>query len=151
MARLKEFQSDQKAIDEGEWVLPGEAVYGDLEIKTRGFSDQFKEARARRWAKASAAYNGTVPEALGRKINAELLADFLILDVRNLTHDSGEPVTVAEFRKMLLLPEWDRLARACWDAAAMVTNRSMAQREDAAGNSSRPSGIGSIGETSEPN
>jgi hypothetical protein len=134
---LAEFRADTRAIQDGAWIRVNEAAYGDLDIMTRGFTDEFVDAQNARLAKAAEPYGGDrsrIPNAEQRRINATLLRDFLVIDVRNLMND-GQPVEVEAFHALLFDPAFTRLARACWDAASRVTARSQAQMEAAAGNS----------------
>ena len=138
MVKLSEFRSDTKSIQDGAWIRVNEAAYGDLDIMTRGFTDEFIDAQNARLSKAAEPYAGDrtrIPNAEQRRINASLLTDYLVIGVRNLM-DGETEVAVEDFHKMLVDPSLNRLARACWDAAARVTARSVAQVEAAAGNSS---------------
>jgi hypothetical protein len=138
MARLKDFRSDTRAISDGAWIRVNEALYDDLEINTRGYTDDFVDAQAQRLARAAERVNGDlnrIPNAVRREINAALLRDFLVLDVRNLQDDDGNPVSRDQFLDMLSDPAYFRLSRACFEAAGRVTTQSVAQVEAAAGNS----------------
>jgi hypothetical protein len=154
MVSITEFRSDTRSINDGDWVRVDAARYGDLEIFSRGFTDEFVDAQNNRTGKAAEAYVGDktrIPNSELRKINASLLEDFLILDVRNLTDDAGIAVTVDTFHSMLYEPQYSRLARASWEAAARISTRSMAQLDAARGNSPQPSVSHSNGATSAPN
>lgn len=150
MVDLSEFKTDTRAINDGSWIRVNEALYGDLEILTRGFTDDFVDANNARMGKAAQDYGGDrtlIPNSELRRLNASLLEDFLVLDVKNLKR--GETaVTVADFHAMLYDPAFNRLARACWDAAGRVSTRSMAQLENARGNSLPPFASGSNGAAS---
>jgi hypothetical protein len=138
MVSLSEFRSDTRSIQDGAWIRVNEAAYGDLDIMTRGFTDEFIDAQNARLSKAAEPYGGDrtrIPNGEQRRINATLLRDFLVLDVRNLLN-GDEPVSVEAFHAMLFDAAFVRLARACWDAAARITARSAAQMEAASGNSS---------------
>lgn len=153
MVDLAEFQTDTRAINDGTWVRVNEALYGDLEILTRGFTDAFVDANNARMSKAAADFNGDrtmIPNSKLREINASLLEDHLVVDVRNLV-SAGNPVPVAEFHSMLYDPAYGKLARACWEAAGRVTTRSVAQVGAARGNLPSPSASGSNGDTSDKN
>ena len=138
MARLSDFRSDTRAMADGAWVRVDDAMYDDLEILTRGFTDQFVDAQSRRLAKAAQPFNGAqdrIPNAIRRAINAGLLKEYLVLGVRNLLDEHDQPVTLDAFFEMLGDPAYARLSRACWDAAAQVSVKSAEQLEHAAGNS----------------
>lgn len=138
MAKLASFLTDNRAINEGQWIRVSEALYDDLEIFTRGFTDAFVDANAARTRKARLELQigeaEPLPNALAREINASLIRDFLVLDVRNLTDDKDQPVDVQTFHAMLGQPNAARLARACWDAAAKVGQRLTAKVEADVGN-----------------
>jgi hypothetical protein len=138
MARLQDFRSDTRAIADGAWIRVDEAMYDDLEILTRGFTDAFVDAQNRRLAKAAQPFNGDqtrIPNAVRRAINAGLLKDYLVLGVRNLLDEHDQPVTLEAFLEMLGDPAYARLARACFEAAGQVSVKSAEQLEAAAGNS----------------
>ena len=143
MVSITEFRTDTRAINDGTWIRVHEGAYGNLEILSRGFTDEFIDAQTARVAKAAELYGGNkerIPNSQLRSINASLMEDYVVLDVRNLTDEKGEPVSVKDFHSMLYQPGYGRLARACWEAAAAVSNRSQAQMEAAVGNSSTRSG-----------
>lgn len=127
---------DTRAMADGRWVTVGGA-YGDLKIFTRGFTDEFYDAQSAKMANAAQMFGGTqgdIPNAIRRRINAELLKEQLVLDVGNLVAD-GAPVPVAQFHEMLFQPDYVRLAQACWQAAARVSLLTKEQLESAEGNS----------------
>lgn len=136
MAKLSAFKTDSKAVAEGEWVRVGED-YDDLEIRTRGMTDAYTNARDARHRKAAVGFGGDVsklPVEIRRRINIDCLATFLVLDVRNLTDDDGAPVTVDAFKDLLSDPDYDDLVTACYRAASQVGKRKADDLADAAGN-----------------
>jgi hypothetical protein len=138
MAKLSAFRSNTKAIKDGAWVRVNEALYDDLEIQTRGYTDEFVDAQTMRLIRAAEPFNGDqtrIPNAVRRAVNAGLLREFLILDVRNLADDDDQPVTRESFLTMLDDPTYKVLARACFEAASRVSNQSAEQVKAAAGNS----------------
>jgi hypothetical protein len=142
MVKLSDFRSDTKAIQDGVWVRVDERNYGDLEILSRGSTDEFIDASADRWAKAAEKYGGDrsrIPNSEGRKIQASLFEDYLILDVRNLSDDDGNPVDVRTFHAMLYDPQFQKLSNACRDAVAKVNARQGEQTGQAEKNSVTPS------------
>ena len=150
MASLSDFRTDTKAIRDGMWVRVDPARYGDLEIFTCGFTDEFLDAKNELELAAADRLNvprdRPLPNAEQRQINAELLERFLIKDVRNLTDEKDQPVTVAQFHRFMYLQEYNRLSAAAWQAAGRVSNLSAKQLEQALGNSVRPSISNSNGE-----
>lgn len=138
MAKLSDFRSDSKAISDGLWVLVDEVMFDDIEILSRGYTDEFIDAQnamIRKWARR---YNGDkerITNAEYRDINATLMREYLVIDVRGLNNDDDKPVTVTEFHEMLFKNEYTKLARAVWEAAGRVTMRTDSQRLAAEGNS----------------
>lgn len=155
MAKLSDFRADTNAINDGVWTRVSEANYGDLEILSRGFTDEFIDSQNAMMMKAAAKHAppGTpltdrqsyIPNSVMRTINAELLRRHLVLDVRNLLDDAGNAVPVAKFHEMLGDMKYGRLARACWEAAGSVSLRSAEELETAMGNLPGDSGSNSTG------
>jgi hypothetical protein len=138
MAKLSAFRSNTRAIADGAWVRVNEALYDDLDILTRGYTDEFVDAQTLRLQRCAEPYQGDqtrIPNAVRRGVNAGLLRDFLVLGVRNLLDDDGSEVTRDEFLAMLEDPAYYRLNRACFDAAARVTTQAGDQIKAAEGNS----------------
>lgn len=141
MVKLSTFRSDTRAINDGVWVRVDERNFGDLEVLSRGNTDDYIDAAADRWAKAAEPYGGDrsrIPNSEGRRIAASLLEDFLVLDVRNLTDDDGNVVDVQAFRAILYEPAFQKLFDACWQAVRKVNTRSDRQMGEAEKNSPRP-------------
>lgn len=137
MAKLSQFRTDSRAINEGEWIRVGDE-YDDLEIRTRGFTDAYFDAQAARQRRAAVGFGGDVskiPSALRRQINVEALIAHVVLDVRNLNHDDDRPVTKDEFADLLRDADYSELVVACFRAAGQVGQRRQADLEDAVGNS----------------
>jgi hypothetical protein len=148
MALLSDFRVDSRAINEGKWVRVNETLYEDLEILTRGFTDDFIDAQNARLAKAAEPYNGDqtrIPNAVRRQVNAGLLRDFLVLNVRNLWEDAEktQAVPVQDFVAKLGDQDYNILARACWEAAGRVSAERGALLKAAVGNSPIASATGS--------
>lgn len=122
MAKLSSFRVDSKAVEEGEWISPG-SEFDDLEIKTRGVTDAYNDARNAKMRRAAVRYGGDlakIPSAVTRGITVESLLDHVLLDVRNIDDDSGNPVSFAQFAEMLHSPDYIDLVVACLKAAAIV-------------------------------
>lgn len=138
MASLSDFVTDPRAMKDGLWVRV-DSAFGDLEILSAGFTDEFLDAKTELEYAAAERLNvqqgRALPNAEQRRINAELLERFLIKDVRNLSDDKGEPVPVAEFHRFMYLPTHTKLAAAAWRAAGRVSNMTARQLEEAVGNS----------------
>jgi hypothetical protein len=136
MAKLSAFRQDAKAIAEGEWMRVGEE-YGDLEIHSRGFTDEYFDAQAALQRQAAVGLGVEVsrlPSKVRRRINIDCLIQHVVLDVRNLTHDDGPAVTFDEFCGFLRDPSYVELVTACFKAAGKVGQRRTAELEDALGN-----------------
>lgn len=143
MPVLSDIAVDSNAINDGAWVEIDE--YPGLKIKSRGYTDIFVDAQNRRLDKAmrAAGVSSTalIGNAVRRQINAKLLAEFLVVDVTGLFHDTAktQPVTVEEFKTLLQDPKYARLMNACWEAAGSVTRDGANQAKEAEGNSALPS------------
>lgn len=138
MAKLSDFRSNTRAIADGAWIRVNEALYDDLEILTRGYTDDFVDAQTLRLQRAAEPYGGDqtrIPNALRRTLNAGLLREFLVIGVRNLVDDNGVEITRDAFLAMLDDPAYFRLNRACFEAAARVTTQTGEQAKAAEGNS----------------
>lgn len=134
MAKLKNFKRDMaKALDSGEWVRVGDE-YDDLEIQTRGFTDEYTDMRnALLRRTAVQRYRGDltkVTTAESRDITIDCIAAKSILGVRNLIDDDGQPVTLAAFVDMLRDPDYSDLFTAALVACANVGRARTADAED---------------------
>ena len=133
---LSELKTNSAAIQDGIFVkVPG---FPGLEIKTRGYTDEYIDARNRMNREIADQNGGTVSNAQARKVNAELLKEYLLLDVKGLFNGPGpeeNPVTVDHLKTLLDKPEYSRLARACWAAVGAVQVAAEKQTQDAEGNS----------------
>jgi hypothetical protein len=146
MAKLALFRIDGRAVREGEWVSVEE--YGDLEILTRGFGDEYTDAQARRQRQAAKAFGGDtdkLPVKIRRQINIECLIAHVVRDVRNLEHDDGTPVAFPEFCDLLRDPDYPGLLLASFQAAAQVGARREIDIEEAVPPLAPSSGTGSSG------
>jgi len=125
MAQLKDFRTDSKAINDGVWIRVG-PEFGDIEILTRGFTDRFIDAQEALLTRAAQPYGNNrdnIPNAERRSINASLLEDYLVIDVRNLL-DGERTVSVKDFHSMLYEPSYQQLMRACFNSAGRVSTLS---------------------------
>lgn len=150
MAKLSDFRSNSKAISDGVWIRVNEALFGPMEVLTRGFDDRFIDAQNSRIKRAAGKYandRDRIPNAEHREINAALLCEFLVLDVRGLDDDEGKPIEIKEFYRLLFDEDYSALTRACWEAAQRVTSMSKEQLDAALGNSRAPSKSTSSGAT----
>lgn len=126
MAKLSDFAVDADAIKDGEWVRLG-GDYDDIEIHTRGLTDQYWDTTSAKQRKMAQGFNGdteALPVRHRRDINTRAFIEHCLLDppVKNLFHDDArtKEVTGEEFRKMLLDPRYQKLVAACYAAARRV-------------------------------
>lgn len=136
MTKLSAFKIDSKALENGEWVQPGEE-YGTLEILTRGFTDAYVDAKAARMRKVALGFAGDVnkiPNAIGRAITTECLIAHVLLDVRGIEGDDGQPIGFAAFCDLLRDPDYSDLLNAVVAAAAQSGKRNKALLALDAGN-----------------
>jgi hypothetical protein len=159
MASLTAHRTNTAAVKAGEWVPLG-PDYGDIEIFTRGQTDDYLDAQATRQRTAARGFNGDttrLPVAIRRAINIGLLLEMMLMDVRNLTEEPtaeekaaalaekrkpvGRTIEIEEFKEMLRSPDWAEVAGACFAAAERVgRDRIVTKTEDlaVAGPSSEP-------------
>ena len=135
MARLSAFKIDSKMVESGDWVRVGEE-YDDLEILTRGFTDQ---AKLRKAARGFGGDTAKLPISVSRALLVESLVQNVILDVRNLKDDAGQPVLMPAFVALLRDPDYAELVAACLKAASRVGLAKADDLADAVGNSAPPS------------
>ena len=136
MAKLSTLKQDHAAITEGEWIRVGDE-YDDLEILTRGITDLYLDAQAAKQRRAAVGFGGDVdrlPVAIRRKINVDCLIAHVVLDVRNLTDDAGQPINFTQFKELLHDRDYTPLVSACFLAASQVGRRTAADLEEASGN-----------------
>ncbi len=132
MAKLSRFKANTNKINDGDWVTLGEE-FGNIEIKTKGFTDKYNDARQARIRRAALRFAGDsnkIPAADLRKIIVDLLIENCLLDVRNLQDENGIEVTFDVFKELLYDPNFLDLYMAVISAAAAVTNEREADLED---------------------
>lgn len=149
MAKLSNFTVNSKARESGDWVTLDD--FDGLRIKTRGFTDQYVDARAARLRRKASQYQGDqskIPNAVMRTVLVDCLIEFCLQDVDALEREDGTPVAFSEFCAMLRDPEYGDLFNAANVAASQVGRASAAALEVALGNSATPAGSTSNGEVS---
>lgn len=105
MAVLGRYQADTKKINEGDWVTLTDYAEGDLDVKVKGFTDAYSDARTAKFRSlAQKKYGGDLTKITNgetRQIVADLLARHCIVDVRNLFDQDGQPVGVDTFKAVI--------------------------------------------------
>ncbi|WP_419900650.1 hypothetical protein [Roseomonas sp. USHLN139] len=135
MAKLSSFRLNKIALEQGEWISPGDE-YDDLEIRTRGLTDQYRDALAAKLRRAATGFGGDqskIPGAIFRRHVVDALREHVLLDVRNIEDDAGKPLAFADFCKLLADVEYSDLREACLRAAAMVGRVAQEDKVEAAG------------------
>lgn len=138
MAKLSTFGRNAKAMREGDWVNPG-AEYGGLEIKTKAMNADYADFRTGALRLAVRAEGGNeqkVGAEVRNRIDIEALNTKCLLDIRGLEHADGKPVSIDEFKQMILLPEYGELAIIAFQCAGQVGRVNAAMAQEAEGNSS---------------
>lgn len=141
MAKLSRFKADLARVNDGAWVTLGEE-YGEIEIKTRGFTDVYNDARGAKIRRAASRYGGDalkIPQAEVRAILIELLIKHCLLDVRNLEDEKGEPVSFALFCDLLQEDQFSDLYGAALAAANLVSTEREQDLADSKKSSPKPS------------
>lgn len=147
MAKLGSFGRSRSALDEGEWVSPGDE-FDDLEIKTRAYNDAYTDLRAQKLRREARRYGGDIgkiPNAVQRGIIVDCLVAHCLQDVRNLEGEDGAPVPFDAFVEMLKDPRYGDLFVAATAAPARVGLTVGDDAEEAEGNSPAHSGSPSNG------
>lgn len=89
---------------EGEWIgLTGDTTEG-IEIRARGFTDAYTDARNRRMRRAAQGYRNDVtriPAAMQRQILIECLIEHVLIDVRGAENEDDSPTTFDQFCALL--------------------------------------------------
>ena len=140
MAKLSSFTRNAVAMREGEWINPG-AEYGGLEIKSKAMGAAYSDMRAGEIRRLARRPGGEAKIGAEERnvIDIEALNKTCLLDIRGLEHDDGSPVTIAEFKKMILKPEYQELAVIAFQCAGQVGQTNAALIEEAEGNLSNAS------------
>jgi hypothetical protein len=122
MVKLLKLRRDAQKINDGEWVRPGEE-FEDLELKIRGYTFEFTDARAERFRAAARKYGGDIAKVKGKESHAIVVStikDYLLLDVRGVVDQDGTPIDVDKFKELLSDMNFQMLVRACIEAAGQV-------------------------------
>lgn len=122
MVKLLKLRRDAQRINDGEWVRPGEE-FEDLELKIRGYTFEFTDARAERFRAAARKYGGDINKVKGKESHAIVVStikDYLLLDVRGVVDQDGTEIGIEKFKELLGDMNWQMLVRACIEAAGQV-------------------------------
>lgn len=123
------------SIEDGRWIDKREVKdLSDMRVKVRGSSSRIvREVYAAKEREASADLQGDKRLDVLTRIANETLAEVGLVDIEGLTMD-GQPVAVAEVRKMLSDPAYQPLAELISRCALVVERTREAQIKDIAGN-----------------
>lgn len=140
MARLSDFTVNTKALEDGEWLSPGEE-FDDFKVHVRGFGDAYQDMRAAKVRKA-AINTANDPERIPAEKMRDILVDCLdkhvLIGISGLVHDSGAPVTREEFVALMRTPEGSAFFTAVIQCANRVGKTKSEATKEAAGNSLAP-------------
>ena len=135
--KLSAVRRDPSVFKSGEWVhLPGDEFDGAA-ILTRGFTDAYMNAKNAAFRRVSSAYGGAekVPVEKNREVVINAMVDHVLLDVRGIEDDAGQPITLDAFVACLRdQPSYEYLYTAVIAATAMAGVKRAADIEEAAGN-----------------
>lgn len=133
MVKLLKLRRDAQKVQDGEWIRPGEE-FEDLELKVRGYTFEFTDARAERFRAAARKYGGDINKVKGKESHAIVVStirDYLLLDVRGVLDQDGNPVPVEVFGQLLGDLNYQLLVKACIDAAGQVGQEKIEDDEEA--------------------
>ena len=115
MVSLSSVTTDPAHIQQAQWV-DVETPHGPFRLEVRGYTTAYKTAlfhsrrdRAlelnRTLAPGARQYTGdSLPPDEDDKLAGKCLGKYCVENVQGLTHDSGQPVTVDEFRALIADP-----------------------------------------------
>ena len=135
MRKISAFKKNPAVQAEGVWKRPDAGE--DLEIKSRGFTDEYTDAQAAKQRQAAKGFGGDtekLPAALKRKINVECLIKHSLVDVRGLEDDAGKSVKFDAFCEMLRSGDYPALVSAAFMAAALASDERESDLKEALGN-----------------
>lgn len=144
MAKLTDFRVNARKLREGDWIDMGEDWDG-MKLKVRAQGRAYFDARARAMARAAKDHGGDearIPDAVVDRITAEAAGEHLLIDVAELSGANGEPVTVEDYRALMLDPDYAPLGAAVLVASDRLARRARAEAREAEGFSQPPSAGG---------
>lgn len=140
MAKLSTFRIDSKAKESGEWQSLGEE-FGGIEVLIRGIVDEYSNAISAKMRAAAKPYNGDgrkIPAEVSTRITIEVVCDKLLLGVRGVEGEDGEPMTLDAFKRHMADPDFVDVVNAVVAAAYRVGIVRKDTMQAAAGNSDAP-------------
>ena len=127
MESLDDLLVDESVSKDGRWVRPDPDR--PLEIKTRGFTDDYSDAQARMQRAAAKGFNGDtdrLPVAMKRDINTKCLIKHSLVDVRGCVV-GGEELNFEAFCDLIQEKRGAKLLGLAFTAAAMANAQSAAR------------------------
>ena len=122
MPKLSAYRIDPSIRHDGEWVALGDE-FGGIEIRTRGFTDAYTDAKNARLRQVARAYAGDVmkiPTAAQREIVIEAMIAHVLVGVRGAQNDDGSDTTFAQFCDAIRLPDYEDVYVAVVNACAQA-------------------------------
>lgn len=103
MAKFSSLRVDQTLVSGGEWFTIPEFNKGEFLLKGMSGAEYNDHANYLRGeaAKKLMVAPDELPYNVGTRINAQLIRELLVVDVRNLKDDDGNEVTKDEFLALL--------------------------------------------------
>lgn len=139
MTNILSLLQNGEAITHGAWIKP--AGFGDLEIRTRGVTDEYVDFQNKTIGEARQAAGGILTTTAARNLEINAWVQCCFLDVRGLTHGdpteadpTPKPVTADEFVGYLRTVDGQPLWMACRAATAAVAASKVAQEAAITGN-----------------
>lgn len=135
MARLNATRRNPDVFRDGEWIELDDPEFEGAAIRTRGFTDEYTDARNRATRAATRRHGDDIPAAVSRNIVIDAFLGHSLVDVRGFEDDDGRPITLDDFKAALRdQPAQIGLYIAVITAAAKAGERRAEEVKAAAGN-----------------
>ncbi|MDQ1081447.1 hypothetical protein [Pseudoroseomonas cervicalis] len=143
MAKLDSLRVNARAMREGEWIDLPEGFDG-LRLLVRAQGRAYLDGRAKLMKEAAEPYGGKeelIPEEVLDEVSARAAGQHLLIDVENL-HGAHGPVTVEQYRDLMIEPDRLPLVTAVFIASGQVGRKLDIDQKVAEGNSGTSSAGG---------
>lgn len=151
MLKLSTFARDRATITEGVWIAPDERNHPELQLRVKGRDAGYFDAlsieyrglvrREREDGRLKARQGlDDLPVSVVQGVEDRLLLSRLVLEVRGLAGDDGQPMPIETYRELAVQEVYRPLLDLAREAVTIATERREKDREATRGNSARSSG-----------